>query len=189
MILLIGIVAGLVAVFFRSKFTHSRIHSPSLQGWWLVFLAFLPQFFTFSLSKTNFHFPDTWIPGVLISSMGLLLFFVLLNRNKPGWWLLGLGLCFNLAVISLNGGYMPISPETVQTLIPNAPQGYWQVGSRFGNSKDIILPVTDMHLSFFSDRFTLPAWVNYPVAFSIGDIFIAAGAFWFIWSMVEPIKN
>lgn len=91
------------------------------------------------------------------------------------------GFFLNAVVIILNGGWMPISPEIVQKLIPNAPEGSWAVGQRLGFGKDIVLNSEDTRLGFLSDRFILPDWMNYQVAFSIGDVLIALGVIWLLW--------
>jgi hypothetical protein len=53
-------------------------------------------------------------------------------------------------------------------------------------TKDFVLPLADTRLWFLDDRFILPAWMNYHVAFSIGDVLIAIGAFWLLWSLGSP---
>jgi hypothetical protein len=83
---------------------------------------------------------------------------------------------------------MPISPETVNRLVPNAPPGSWSIGARLGITKDIVLPEAKTMLAFLSDRFILPNWFlkgstgNAVAAFSFGDVIIALGAFWVLWS-------
>jgi hypothetical protein len=76
---------------------------------------------------------------------------------------------------------MPITPARVEALIPNAPEGFWTVGERLGIGKDIVLPVEETRMWWLSDRFLLPAWFPYRVAFSLGDVFIFLGAFWSLW--------
>jgi hypothetical protein len=54
-----------------------------------------------------------------------------------------------------------------------------QLESRFG-AKDILLPPEDIHFEWLADRFLPPSWFRYQVAFSLGDVFIALGAFWLL---------
>lgn len=78
---------------------------------------------------------------------------------------------------------MPISPETVQWLLPDAPANSWQIGERLGFGKDIVLEKGDTILWFLSDRIRTPLGIGYKVAFSLGDVLIALGAFWLFWSI------
>ena len=183
MILLLSVLAGLVAGTLRARLRARTLTVLNLRYIWLVLLAFLPQWVAFQLPATRQALPVYLVAAGLVSSQLLLFIFAWLNRRRPGVWLLGLGLVLNLAVIGLNGGLMPVSPETVAHLVPNAPPGAWQVGERLGWTKDIVLPVVDTHLWWLSDRFTLPGWVPYKVAFSPGDVLISAGAFWLLWSI------
>ncbi len=183
MILLLAIIAGLLAGLGRAWMGRGRLASPHLCLAWLVPLAFIPQGLAFYLPATREWLADDLVALGLVSSQLLLLLFAWLNRRQPGFWALGLGLALNLLVISLNGGLMPISPETVAQLNLDAPPGTWQIGSRAGTSKDIVLPIAATRLWWLSDRFLLPAWSPYRVAFSIGDVFIAGGAFWLLWAL------
>jgi hypothetical protein len=79
---------------------------------------------------------DDVAAAVLVGSQVLLLVFAWLNREQPGFWLLGLGLACNLLVITLNRGLMPISPEIVTQLKSGAATRTWQVGHRLGTGKD-----------------------------------------------------
>jgi hypothetical protein len=182
MILTIAVFAGLLAGILRAWLSKRRYDVPQIRYIWLVLIAFLPQWFAFYLPATRRSIPDHWAIAALVISQFLLLAFVGLNsyqqrfRNLFGFWLLGVGLILNLTVILLNKGLMPISPESVSRLVPDAIQGSWQIGSKLGTGKDIVLGVDQTRLWWLSDRFFLPL-PGRDVAFSLGDVLIAAGAF------------
>jgi hypothetical protein len=115
----------------------------------------------------------------LVLSLLLFLVFVWVNRRLPGMPLLLAGLLLNLAVMLANGGWMPISPANASRLMGEDVFKYGTIGDRFGQ-KDILLRPEDMRLGFLADRFMLPAWLPYQVAFSAGDLLIAAGVFWLL---------
>ena len=81
---------------------------------------------------------------------------------------------------------MPISHKTITRLLPDASESLLQTGQRLGTGKDIVLNEKDTVLPFLSDRFVTPQWLNYPVAFSLGDILISVGVIWLLWSMGGP---
>jgi hypothetical protein len=188
MILVVAVVLGLAAGLARA-WRGKRPYEPyDLKYSWLVLIGFAPQFFAFSFRPTEMLL-SAWASLALICSQILLLAFALANLKKTPFWALGLGLLSNFVVILLNGGWMPIQPEVVQKLIPGPSNGLWAVGERLLMTKDFVLPLADTRLWFLDDRFTLPAWLNYPVAFSIGDVLISIGAFWLLWSLGGPNKE
>jgi hypothetical protein len=144
-------------------------------------IAVIPQMFSFHLPGLTGVTSDKMAIGILICTQVSLLFFVWVNRTLPGFGALGIGLLLNLAVIAANGGLMPISPEIVHKLSPNVVIEASDFGNRLGTSKDILLTIENTRLLLLSDILVLPEWIPYRVAFSIGDIFIAFGAFWLLW--------
>ena len=188
MILLTALIAGLGAGLLRAWWNKRAYQSIRLKNWWLVILAFFPQLIAFQWKVTSPRFPDSLAPLALVSTQALLLAFVWFNRSEPRVWIMGTGLILNFLVIVLNGGLMPISPETVSKLLPNISDTLWHVGERLGTGKDIVLTTNSTRLWFLSDRFMLPSWLNYRVAFSLGDIFISIGTFWLLWSLGGPQK-
>ncbi len=187
MILLLAVVAGLIAALARAYWGHRQLQSLSLRYTGLVLLAFIPQLIAFQLPQTSAKFPDDGARIALVVTQALLIVFAWYNRKAQGFYALGIGLLMNFTVIVLNGGWMPISAHTVEKLAGGT--GMWKVGERLGYTKDIILPIEQIRLWWLADQFTLPGWIPYRVAFSLGDIIIGIGAFWLLWSLSGPIKQ
>jgi hypothetical protein len=185
MILLVAIIVGLLAGLIRAWAGGRQLASPYFRLTGLVPAAFLPQLLAFYLPSPQGLWANHSVAAGLVGSQIMLLVFAWYNRRQTGFLLLGLGLALNLWVIALNGGLMPISPDMASRLNPDIPTYAWEAGSRLGNSKDVILPIAETRFWSLSDRFflALPAWFSYRVAFSLGDILIAAGAFWLLWAM------
>ena len=188
MILLIALLAGWLAGLAYARWQKRSYQAPRIRFIWLAFVAFVPQALAFYLPATRALIPDAWAAASLIASQVLLLLFAWANRKLAGMWLLIVGLVLNLVVIASNGGFMPISPETASRLAPVAVVQAIQPGHRLGFSKDILLLPEDTRLAWLSDRFLLPAWFFYQVAFSLGDIFIACGIFWLLMRQGIPLR-
>jgi hypothetical protein len=180
-ILLYAILIGLLACALRGWSGGKRLAVPEYKWVWLLPAAVFPQLVVFQLPGTKHVFPDVLAPTILVGSQIVLLVFILVNRTKPGFLVLGVGLALNLAVILLNGGLMPISPETVARLAPNAPPDSWHIGERLGTGKDIVLALEQTRLWFLSDRFLLRDGIASQAALSLGDILIALGVVWTLW--------
>jgi hypothetical protein len=177
-ILLLAVLAGLLVGIGWARWRNQPYQAPALKSIWLVFVAFLPQLVVAYLPPTHSLLPDWLAASSLSVSLILFLAFVLLNRMLPGMPILIIGLGLNLIVILANRGWMPISPQTANHLIGNVLK-LPSLGSRFGQ-KDILLLPQVMHFEFLTDRYLLPDWFPYKVAFSLGDILIALGVFWLL---------
>lgn len=145
----------------------------------LALLAFLPQGFVFFVPQTGRFVSQQWAAFILPISLGILALFIWYNRHLAGFWLLGLGLLLNLAVIVANGGLMPISPETLTTI--HGTRGEEFVNSRAYGSKSIVMSVEETRLKWLADRFTMPDRLPIQFAFSLGDVFLVGGVFWVLW--------
>jgi hypothetical protein len=183
MVLLAAVLVGLTAGICRAWIGKRNYRVYDLKASGLVLLAFIPQFFIFFLPSTRTQISDTTASILYLSSLIILIIFSLLNIRKISFWPITTGFLLNTLVILLNGGWMPISPVLVQKLNPTAPEESWQIGQRLGYSKDIVLNVNATRLWFLSDRLSLPNWINYRVAFSVGDLVIFAGVIWLLWSL------
>lgn len=182
MILLVAVAAGLLSGLLRAQFGKRKYSPFPLRLTWVVLGAMAAQWVIFTLPVTRSSLPETAVRWIFVLSQFALLLFGWANRKYPGFWLLSVGLFLNFLVITLNGGLMPITPETVQWLRPDAAEGSWQIGERLGYGKDIVLPRGETILWILSDHFRSFPGASYRVAFSPGDVLIALGAFWLLWS-------
>lgn len=175
MILLLAILAGLLAGLVLASWRGLSYQAPKLQHLWLVFVAFLPQALVIYLPNLS----NGLVIGCLLASQILLLGFAWLNRHISGMPTLLAGAALNFLVMAMNGGFMPVSPQTAGQLISTERLLDFQLGSRIG-AKDILLLPQHTRFEWLADRFLLPAWFPYQAAFSLGDVFIAIGVFWML---------
>ncbi len=175
MILAFAVIVGLVVSLIRHQGrTASRIAAIPLHSAWLALLALALQI---PLLRAPFGTARqvTAQQALFLLSQLSLLAFVWRNRRLPGIKIVGLGVVCNLLVIILNSGFMPITPETLVRINPGSTLNEWPAGLHYGFSKDIILPQEETNLWLLSDILILPPPFPWPVAFSLGDLVIAAG--------------
>jgi Family of unknown function (DUF5317) len=188
MILLFTLAIGLLVGLGWARWHNQTYLAPDFRFLWLAMIAFLPQLFIAYLPATHQLFADGFASANIVVSLILFLVFAWLNRQLPGMPILISGLLLNFVVIVANGGWMPISLHTANLLTGKDVLQFVNLGSRFGE-KDILLPAQNIHLEFLADRFLLPAWLPYKVAFSLGDILIGLGAFWLLAQPAPKINS
>ena len=188
MILLPAVGLGLAVGLGTARLRGQPFQPPDLRYLWLIFLAFLPQFAILYIPALRPQVPDLWAGIFLTASQALLLGFAWLNRKHPGMLVLLVGAAFNFLVMTANGGFMPINPQTASRLVPQEILEGIPVGSRFG-LKDILLKPQDTRFEILADRFLPPEWSAYQVAFSLGDVFLAVGVFWLLASQPQNALN
>jgi hypothetical protein len=182
-ILLTAVGAGILAGWGCASWTGRTWHPPVFRAIWLVTIGFLPQGLAFYWPFTRQMLSDETAAFCLVISQMLLLTFALLNLHLPGMWLLASGLACNLAVIAANHGFMPMTVEAFSSLSDTEALERMTFGARLGQaSKDILLPESQILFPWLADRFVFPNFMPYRVAFSWGDVLVAAGAFWMLWS-------
>lgn len=129
--------------------------------------------------------PDAHPAGLAVAhvaSYALAGYFLWVNRHIPGLVIIGVGWALNALVIAVNGGVMPAAPEVAEAGSRGA-----ETAQEFLNSRPLDAP----RLSFLGDNFSLPeSWPLHNV-FSIGDVFIALGAFvalhWICRSLIARV--
>ena len=102
--------------------------------------------------------------------------FLLINRNLPGVWLIGVGGALNGLVITLNGGTLPASATALQD------SGRDISSEQFNNSAVL----ADPRLPMLGDVFSTPSWLPIDNVFSLGDLAIWLGVVWFLWRTCRP---
>ena len=188
MILLPAVGLGLAVGLGTARLRGQPFQPPDLRYLWLIFLAFLPQFAILYIPALRPQVPDLWAGIFLTASQALLLGFAWLNRKHPGMLVLLVGAAFNFLVMTANGGFMPINPQTASRLVPQEILADIPTGSRFG-VKDILLEPETTRFEILADRFLPPDWSAYQVAFSLGDVFLAVGVFWLLASQPQNALN
>lgn len=171
-----------ILVLGHARLTGRRLQQVEFRLLALVPAAVIPQLLAFYFPATRIWLPDLLAPVILVWSQLVLLGFVLINLRRPGIPFLGLGLAMNLVVILANGGLMPLSPQTASRI---SSIDLWAAGARFGPGKSAVLPAQTTFLGSLSDRIMLPDWFPYQAAYSLGDLFIVAGALVLLWAITH----
>jgi hypothetical protein len=148
---------------------------------WLAPLAFLMQAYLI-------FFPAEMVGGLLsarsllLTASHVLLFVVVWeNRHLSGVKLIGVGLLLNFLVMLVNGGFMPIAPDTLVRIGYDGNVVQLETGYIVGRTKNVVAAPGEARLWFLSDTLVLPRPFPIPTAFSVGDLLIVLGVFLFLW--------
>jgi hypothetical protein len=176
MILAVAMLLSILVGFLRGGRLGALTSLPVRWGALAVGAFALQTFFIYQKPTLKVAGEWGWQEGAFLSSYVLLLLTAWANRRLPGMLLIGLGLLLNFAVMAVNGGWMPITPEALSKvgLAHLAPT--LASGMRVYSSKDVILPRGETRLWFLSDIFVLAKPFPVPAVFCVGDIACALGA-------------
>ncbi len=111
---------------------------------------------------------------VFPASYVLLLAFIILNRRRVGFLVIGAGTLLNFLAIVTNGGLMPVSRANMEKAGLGGELAGLEPGDAVPLSKNVLLEESDTNLQSLTDRFTWDFLGPFPV-FSIGDVIIAVG--------------
>lgn len=158
------VTAVVVAVLRGGRLTN--LSDIRLTLWWLLPIGFAMQWATALLPDR----PWSEAAGVamILTSYLPLLVVVIVNRNRPGMWLAGLGVLMNFTVIALNGG-MPVLSEAAAVAAGDASAQL----DLAGNYKHVVLDDATL-LPFLGDVIPVRIFAIGQVV-SLGDVFLAVG--------------
>ena len=143
---------------------------------WLLFVPLLLQLALYSPLRTRLPFDAAAVPSIYVVSMLAGAVVAWLNRSLPGFALLLAGLLSNLLVISMNGGYMPVSADA------RAISGMPPLAGRANN----VMPLTATSaLWFLSDILPVPNGIPLANVYSLGDVLITAGGVLFVLTALD----
>lgn len=161
-----------------------NLASLSLKFAWIPLVMFTLQFAIVLFPQVQSELLFDLGPWITVSTYGLLIIFLGINQRLPGMRLILVGAVLNLAVIWANGGYMPVTPEALSR------SGHLDKVFVYGDrahvlgSKDIVLTQDQTRLMLLSDVLKAPQVIYIPATFSIGDVFIMAGASWLAYRVL-----
>ncbi len=158
----------------------------SLRHPYLIIVGLGLQLAIFSpLWPDIFEGPPTAI--LYLDALALLLLAVLLNSQLPGIKLLGVGLALNLLAIASNGGWMPVRLEAVHQAGLAAIAAALETTGHYRH----LIPLDEgSALWVLTDVLPVPGPGPQANVYSVGDLLVAAGAFWFVQrTMTQPLAG
>ncbi|MCL5961890.1 MAG: DUF5317 domain-containing protein [Chloroflexi bacterium] len=171
MFILIAVALGLADGLLRRGKLTNLTQLPIRFGW-IIFLALFLQIIAFS---PFFEKPlGSFVGPIFVLSELALLVTVGINIKIDGLELFFIGILLNLAVVVANGGYMPISSEG---MILSGRTEEAEALKSLPHLANSTLLTENSRLPFLSDIIVLPSSVPFANVFSVGDVFLALGAF------------
>ena len=177
--LFIGIVVGLIAGLAAGGRV-TNLLSVQLRFGGLIVAGLLLRFGTQWLVGREVEIADQLRVPLFAAAFGLLVLSLWLNRSQPGLLLAAIGVGANAVAVMVNGGYMPVYLPAVQLV--------GLTSADLSPTFHILLP-HDLGLEFLLMGGPLGDIVPIAVPFlanviSIGDVLLAAGLGWFLFSAV-----
>lgn len=175
MLLLYAVILGLIAGLLTGG-KLAALGSAHIRLWPVALIGLFAQLLLFSSPLAVAVGP--WGPSLYVVSTVAVLMALVINLRQPGFWLIIIGALANFAVIVLNGGQMPASPDAWAALTGVAAVPT----TDFSNSA---LAGPDTALAFLGDNFVLPPPIPFANVFSIGDVLIGAGGALFVFQQMH----
>lgn len=116
----------------------------------------------------------------------LVLAFIVLNRRRVGFLVIGAGALLNFLAIVSNGGLMPVSPATMEEAGLGDELAQLEPGDAVPQAKNVLLEESDIKLEWLADRFTWDSPGPFSV-FSVGDVIIGAGLVIVFVELILPL--
>ena len=143
----------------------SNLADIRLRLWWMLPIGFAMQVGAEYLPDRSWA--QTAGVALVLSSYLPLLILVIVNRERTGMWLAGLGVLMNFSVILINGG-MPVLGEAVEVAAGFRP------GAVLAASIKHIPLTSSTRLAFLADVIPIP-FFGMGQVISLGDVFLAVG--------------
>ncbi|GAB4428761.1 MAG: DUF5317 domain-containing protein [Chloroflexi bacterium OHK40] len=134
----------------------------------LVLAGFAIQLLIFTPFTGKALVPIATAPLYMLS-MGLLVIWVVLNRQLPGILLIGAGVVMNTLAIAANGGLMPVDPDAAA--YAGRLAGYDDAAI----DNNSLASAEGVRLWLLTDIFPVPAGIPFANVFSLGDILLTTG--------------
>jgi len=162
-----------------------RLASFPFRHLWLVFAAFGVQLVLHVGWFTRLAVVRAAAPYLYPSAYYLLLLCFVLNRRAPGVIWLAAGSLANLAVITLNGGKMPVDGQALVAMGCQA----WRDLFASGRSLTNTLVTQTTRLPWLADVLVGSPPFPRPTLFSAGDVLLAVGVFVLVQKTMVPDRR